>query len=74
MEDPIKQRFSDTKPEAAGPVTPSDHATLPGQPAAQDVDTDLNTPGDFWPEAADAKCSESAALFASTQPAPLSVV
>ena len=31
-------------------------------------------PGDLWPEAADARCSESAALFASTQPAPLSVV
>ena len=31
-------------------------------------------PGDLWPEAADAKCSESAALFSGTQPAPLSVV
>jgi lipid-binding SYLF domain-containing protein len=27
-----------------------------------------------WPEAADFQCSENAALFAGTQPAPLSVV
>jgi hypothetical protein len=27
-----------------------------------------------WPEAADFQCSESASLFAGTQPAPLSVV
>ena len=31
-------------------------------------------PGDLWPEAADAQCSEHAALFAGTQPAPLTVV
>ena len=29
---------------------------------------------DIWPEAADFQCSQSAALFAGTLPAPLSVV
>ncbi len=31
-------------------------------------------PGDLWPEAADALCSEPAALFASTQPGSLGIV
>jgi hypothetical protein len=46
-------------------------ATAPGN--AADFD-DASRPGDLWPEAADARCSEFAALFAGTQPAPLSVV
>jgi len=29
---------------------------------------------DWWPESADGQCSESAALFAASQPAPLNVV
>ena len=29
---------------------------------------------DWWPESADGHCSEHAALFAASQPAPLSVV
>lgn len=29
---------------------------------------------DWWPESADGQCSQSAALFAASQPAPLSVV
>jgi hypothetical protein len=28
----------------------------------------------WWPESADGQCSESAALFAASQPAPLSIV
>lgn len=28
----------------------------------------------MWPEASDGKCSESAALFAASQPAPLTIV
>ena len=28
----------------------------------------------WWPESTDGQCSESAALFAASQPAPLSVV
>jgi hypothetical protein len=30
--------------------------------------------GDWWPESADGQCSEHAALFAASQPAPLNVV
>ena len=29
---------------------------------------------DWWPESADGQCSQSAALFAASQPAPLNVV
>ena len=43
------------------------------QPNAADFDH-ATRPGNLWPEAADARCSEFAALFAGTQPAPLSVV
>ena len=42
-------------------------------PNAADFD-DATRPGDLWPEAADARCSEFASLFAGTQPSPLSVV
>ena len=42
-------------------------------PGATDFDA-ATRPGDLWPEAADARCSEFAALFAGTQPAPLAVV
>ena len=40
---------------------------------AADFDN-ASRPGDLWPEAADAQCSEHASLFAGTQPAPLTVV
>ena len=38
--------------------------------------TDSLEPGspDWWPESADGQCSQSAALFAASQPAPLNVV
>ena len=44
-----------------------------GKITAADFD-DATRPGDLWQEAADAQCSEHAALFAGTQPAPLSIV
>jgi len=33
-----------------------------------------DNPSDWWSESADGQCSESAALFAASQPAPLSIV
>ena len=75
MVDHIKQSFSDTQAETPVlPVVRLSPAPVAGQPAAAVDETDLTVPGDLWPEAADARCSESAALFAGTQPAPLSVV
>ncbi len=43
------------------------------QSIAADFDK-ASQPGDLWPEAADALCSEPAALFASTQPGSLGIV
>ena len=90
MEDHFEQSFSDAKPEPAlvsdaarvkamSAATPAT-AVAPGTsvPSAAESlhsqDSDPTNPGDLWPEAADARCSESAALFSGTQPAPLSVV
>ncbi len=42
---------------------------VPTQPEAGD-----SGPPDWWPESADGQCSQSAALFAASQPAPLNVV
>ena len=68
----------------AGALVPTAHAAAAGSFARPEADpaNSVNSansdnsgdPGDLWPEAADAKCSESAALFSGTQPAPLSVV
>lgn len=64
MENHLKPDNMDTKTE-----------DQPQTPAGSAADFDEATrPGDLWPEAADALCSEHAALFAGTQPAPLSVV
>jgi hypothetical protein len=41
--------------------------------ATRPVDAQDSQPG-WWPESADGRCSESAALFAASQPAPLSIV
>ena len=41
----------------------------PTQPDAAD-----SAAPDWWPESADGQCSQSAALFAASQPAPLNVV
>ncbi len=49
-----------------------DTNAAPGATAADFQD--VTRPGDLWPEAADARCSEQAALFAGTVPAPLTVV
>lgn len=42
---------------------------VPTQPDAAD-----SAAPDWWPESADGQCSQSAALFAASQPAPLNVV
>ena len=54
---------------------------VPGENGAPKVAADVglavaaaSTDADIWPEAADFQCSESAALFAGTLPAPLSIV
>ncbi len=54
---------------------------VPGEnaPTTAQVDAALSaaaapSDADIWPEAADFQCSQSAALFAGTLPAPLSVV
>jgi hypothetical protein len=73
MEDHQKQGFADTQPEPTKSGAPSDAGTDQVQATAADFDA-ATRPGDLWPEAADALCSEHAALFAGTQPAPLSVV
>lgn len=78
MEDHFKQSFSDAAPEpgmmaqttAATAIAVASAVAKPGPPA----DSDGTNPGDLWPEAPDARCSESAALFSGTQPALLTVV
>ena len=42
----------------------------------QPTQSDSLEPGapEWWPESADGQCSQSAALFAASQPAPLNVV
>ena len=42
--------------------------------AAEDFAATVQHSEEIWPEAADFQCSESASLFAGTQPAPISVV
>ena len=49
-----------------------DNHTVPVATAANFHD--VTRPGALWPEAADARCSEQAALFAGSVPAPLTVV
>ena len=52
----------------------------PGDPAAQQafvptqMDENAENANDWWSESADGQCSENAALFAASQPAPLSIV
>ncbi len=59
------------------PAQADEHAT--GDAAHSDFaatrpDEGAGNAGDWWPESADGQCSQSAALFAASQPAPLSVV
>ena len=70
MQDHQAKDFMDTVQLVDGTDAPS--AVKTGTSAA-DFDN-ASHPGDLWPEAADAQCSEHAALFAGTQPAPLTVV
>lgn len=51
----------------------------PGEPAAQEfaptqIDESAENANGWWPESSDGQCSENAALFAASQPAPLSIV
>jgi hypothetical protein len=70
MQNPVSQAFMDTVPwrDSAHPPAADKEGTTPA-----DFDED-SRPGDLWPEAADAQCSEHAALFADSQPSPLSIV
>ena len=59
--------------QAAADATPSsDAAALPFAPT--EIDDNPDHANDWWPESADGQCSESAALFAASHPAPLSIV
>jgi hypothetical protein len=42
--------------------------------APTQIDDNPQHANDWWPESADGQCSEIAALFAASQPAPLSIV
>lgn len=42
--------------------------------AVEDFAATVQHTEEIWPEAADFHCSESASLFAGTQPAPINVV
>ncbi|MEO8545293.1 MAG: hypothetical protein ABI434_17045, partial [Burkholderiaceae bacterium] len=53
--------------DPAGDAAPTDFAA-----AAPETWQQLES--DWWSESVDGRCSESAALFAASQPAPLSVV
>jgi len=69
---PSTGRASEPQPAAAADdahdeAAPSDFA-LTRPEGEQNDDTQ------WWPESADGQCSESAALFAASQPAPLNVV
>ena len=70
MEDHLTPNFMDTQPDPNQQPVATQQAEG-GCPADFEEAT---RPGDLWPEAADALCSEHASLFAGTQPAPLTVV
>jgi hypothetical protein len=58
-------------PQTSDPAAESAHSEFAAtQPAAAPEDLEP----DWWSESTDGRCSESAALFAASQPAPLSVV
>ncbi len=65
---------------AAQALAAQNQSPDPGAPqefAATQIDenaANADNPNDWWPESADGQCSESAALFAASQPAPLSIV
>ena len=68
-------------PQNTAVYTPGEQVVQgqPGESAAQEfaptqADQDSEHPSDWWSESTDGQCSESAALFAASQPAPLSIV
>lgn len=70
---------ADHNPDPRAQAQGAADATLLGEAAAQpfaptEIDADAEHANGWWPESADGHCSESAALFAASQPAPLSIV
>ena len=70
---------ADQNPDLRAPARGAAKATQPGEAAAQpftatQIDDNPEHADDWWPESADGQCSENAALFAASQPAPLSIV
>lgn len=69
---------AEARPVASGSQPAATQAPLPEQNATDFANTELleGTERDstVWAEAADGRCSEDAALFAASQPAPLSIV
>jgi hypothetical protein len=59
-------------PAAADRAQPGEATAQPFAPVQ--IDDNSERANDWWPESADGQCSASAALFAASQPAPLSVV
>ena len=58
-------------PQASEPAADAAHSNFSAtEPVAAPEDLDP----DWWSESTDGCCSEDAALFAASQPAPLSVV
>jgi len=66
----MAQENTGIEPQAGATAQDAGQADFaPTQPeTAQDIDPD------WWSESTDGRCSESAALFAASQPAPLSIV
>ena len=62
-------------PDSNGATTPQTQpeAAASGFPATE-IDETAVDEKDWWPESSDGQCSENAALFAASQPAPLSIV
>ena len=50
------------------------HSVLQQEFVPTEIDADAANATDWWSESTDGQCSESAALFAASQPAPLSIV
>ena len=70
---------ADQNPDPRAQAQAAAEASQPGEAAAQplaptQIDDEPEHANDWWPESADGQCSESAALFAASQPAPLSIV
>ncbi|MEO8856522.1 MAG: hypothetical protein ABI343_05970 [Burkholderiaceae bacterium] len=66
------KEFADTVQEPAGPPDDIADTELPFAPT--EIDEEAENSNDWWSESSDGRCSESAALFAASQPAPLSIV